>query len=514
MNPDNSGRSLQAVLQAVLHVQEVAKTVRVKNITVHGTSLHSHDGRLYASATLRGEPYLVITDTRRFSSEFDAPVEEVEGRYLQIAKPTPGNVRALWELFPFTKPVVPSADATFGTGDRLALANIGHVRAFAGSQAQPVLAQQSVRELMQTQRSFADVVAFAGYAVFRDGYTAGFGADGDHLKRLDDIGKSLDAGATMITLDLSEALTPEAMLWSDSQVNSAFARLPKEQQSAFEGSYAGRRVNLADLGVTITPEDARRCAVVYGRAFDLAAEMVDFVRRRGRSLPHIEISIDETSVPTEPKHHFMIVRELERRRVSPSSVAPRFVGEFQKGIDYKGNVAKFSAQIEEHQAVANAVGGYKLSIHSGSDKFSVYPAIAATTQGRLHVKTSGTSWLEAVRTIAGGEPALYRSMHEFAVGTLEDMKRLYHITPDLEAISALQDTTDADLPRFMDDANARQLLHVAYGTLLNHESLGGRIRGCLREHEERYLELVEVHIRRHLRLLGLEGGRGNSGGAV
>ena len=432
-------------------------------------------------------------------------VEEVEGRYLQLAKPSPENMRALWAIFPFTKPVVPTADATFGTGDRLALANIGHIRAFAGSPAQPVLAQQSVRELMQTQRSFVDVVAFAGYAAFREGYTAGFGADGDHLKRLEDIGKSLDAGATMITLDLSEALNPEAMLWTESQVESAFARLPQEQQRAFDRSYAGRRVNLAGRGVTIAPGEARRCAVVYGRAFDLAAEMVEFVRRRGTTLPHIEISIDETSVPTEPKHHFMIVRELERRGVSPSSVAPRFVGEFQKGIDYKGNVAEFSAQIEEHQAVATAVGGYKLSIHSGSDKFSVYPAIAAVTKGRLHVKTSGTSWLEAVRTIAGGDPGLYRSMHECALGALANMKRLYHITPDLEAISALEDTADADLPRFMDDANARQLLHVAYGTLLNHESLGVRIRGCLREHEERYLELVERHIRRHLSLLGLGG---------
>jgi hypothetical protein len=289
-------------------------------------------------------------------------------------------------------------------------------------------------------------------------------------------------------------------------VAAAFARLPKDRQSAFERNYAGLTVNLGGYGVTISAAEARRCAVAYSRAVDLAAEMADFVRSKSAVAPHIEISIDETTVPTDPAHHFMIARELEARGVTASSIAPRFVGEFQKGIDYQGDVDAFATQIGEHHAVAQAIGSYKLSIHSGSDKFSVYPAIGATTKGHLHVKTSGTSWLEAVRAIAEVDPPLYRAMHRRAFDALYEMKRLYHITPDLSAIPALDEVPDGDLPQFMDDPNARQLLHVAYGTLLNDARLGQGIRRTLRAHELRYLGLVEEHIRRHLSLLGLEGG--------
>lgn len=481
-------------------------------VEIYPSSVRSLEDQSFVAARIDGRDSILVSSPKRFPDRFPAPVEEVEGRYLQIVSLDRQSVPVLWELFPFTAPrVLRSVPATFGTGDRLALGNVGHVRAFVGSPARPVLAQQSVRELMQTGRTFAEVVAFAAYAVFREGYTDGFGADGDHLKRHEEIVSSLDAGATMITLDVSESLVPEAARWSDADVEHAFGKLPTEIREAFSGTYAGRSFQLKRNGygggrsILISPESARRCAVMYGRGIRQAVEMIEGLRTHSSLQPHVEVSVDETSVPTDPAHHYMIIRELRRQDSSPDSLAPRFVGEFQKGIDYRGDPTAFRTQLEEHQAIVDTLGGYKLSIHSGSDKFAVYPAIAEVTRGRLHVKTSGTSWLEAVRTLAEHDPELYRSMHGAAFEALEEMQRLYHITPDLAAIPALESLEDAELPQLMENPNARQLLHVAYGKLLNEPAIGPAIRRSLLAHADEYAGRVEAHLRRHLRLLGVEG---------
>ena len=82
---------------------------------------------------------------------------------------------------------------------------------------------------------------------------------------------------------------------------------------------------------------------------------------------------------------------MRRLGVDWVSFAPRFVGEFEKGIDYLGDRVEFAADVEVHAAIARRFGDYKLSVHSGSDKFSIYDDVALATRGRVHLKTSGTS---------------------------------------------------------------------------------------------------------------------------
>src|SRR5699024_7212699 len=128
---------------------------------------------------------------------------------------------------------------------------------------------------------------------------------------------------------------------------------------------------------------------------------------------NFEISIDETETVTSPQAHFFVANELKSNKVNVFSMAPRFCGEFQKGIDYVGDLHQFENELMEHANIASFFG-YKLSIHSGSDKFSVFPIIARHTEGVLHVKTAGTNWLEAIRVIAQQNPDLYRRLHRFA----------------------------------------------------------------------------------------------------
>ena len=120
------------------------------------------------------------------------------------------NAAVLRQFFPFARPAkLPKGIPSFGCGDRLGLANPGHLRALRGYRVTPVLAQQSIRELNLTGRTFGQVIEAGSWAVLQEGYDAGFAADGDHLKTLDEVKQALAAGVSMITLDLSLLLGKE-----------------------------------------------------------------------------------------------------------------------------------------------------------------------------------------------------------------------------------------------------------------------------------------------------------------
>ena len=125
--------------------------------------------------------------------------------------------------------------------------------------------------------------------------------------------------------------------------------------------------------------------------------------------------MDETDTPTSLIEHFFIASELTRLGVKLTSLAPRFVGRFEKGVDYIGDVYKFESELKQHMKIIKYFGHYKLSIHSGSDKFSIYPILARNTQNLVHLKTEGTSYLESLRVISQKEPSFFRSILKFCM---------------------------------------------------------------------------------------------------
>ncbi len=147
--------------------------------------------------------------------------------------------------------------------------------------------------------------------------------------------------------------------------------------------------------------------------------------------------------------------------------------------------------------------GFKLSIHSGSDKLSVFPIIARHAQGRIHVKTAGTSWLEAVRLVAMKNPPLYRRVHALALSKFDDAVKYYKVSADLSKIPELSALKDEELPSLLDMDDARQLIHIAYGQILKSEHRES-LYSLWREHEEDYFALLAGHLSRHLRLLGMD----------
>ena len=129
------------------------------------------------------------------------------------------------------------------------------------------------------------------------------------------------------------------------------------------------------------------------------------------------------------------------------------------------------------------------------------------TQGQFHLKTAGTSWLEAVKLVAMQDPALYRELHGYALEAFQEASKYYHVTTQLNRIPDLSDLSDDQLPGLFDQNDTRQLIHITYGLILTVRGADGnyRFRDRLYEfwgkHAEAYAILLEKHIGRHLDLL-------------
>jgi hypothetical protein len=432
------------------------------------------------------------------------------------------NAEVVRDLFEFTRPVLIGAADSFGFGDRLGLAGPAHIRAVRGSSFRAVLAQQSIRELERTGRTPDEVMDGATWAVLREGYTEGFGSDADHLKTPEHIDRMASAGFTMFTIDPGDHVQNGVDRLSASELNAAAATLPwevlEDTLANTVARYADRRVLLpGDIDLEPTSEQVLRALVKYGSAIAHCTTMYrHLLSRRPAGAFELEVSVDETDTVTSPFEHLLFAAELGRQGVQWVGLAPRFVGRFEKGVEFRGDLDAFRTLYRQHQAVATANGGYKISIHSGSDKFSVYRVIGRHHAGRVHVKTAGTSYLEALRTAAVRSPQLFRSILDFARSSYENERRTYHVSAALDRVPAAADLGDHELPGLLDQDDARQVLHVTFGRVLTARDDAGeplfkdRLLASLRANEEIHEGFVESHLRRHVDAF-LAGARGDDG---
>lgn len=224
--------------------------------------------------------------------------------------------------------------ATFGLGDRLGIASPGHIQTIRGRAVYPILAQQSIRELNLTGRDYKQVVDAACFAVFQEGFKDGFGADGDHLKVEQDIEMALELGFTMLTLDCSEKIDNSVEGASAAEQEEKYAKLPEELRNHYESRYLNQTFQVADTVISFSRETLIKNVLIYSAAIDYMEHIHNnYIKNASREVD-FEISIDETATATAPESHFFVAQELYDRGLAIFSMAPRFCGEFQKGIDY------------------------------------------------------------------------------------------------------------------------------------------------------------------------------------
>ncbi|MBI5034236.1 MAG: hypothetical protein HZB51_27255 [Chloroflexi bacterium] len=428
------------------------------------------------------------------------------------------NARALRNALAWLTPKPIGLATSAGTGDRLGLATPGHVRAFnaVGGNIVPIFAQQSIREMQRTGRSADDVMTDATFGTFEAGWRKLVGADADHLKVPEDIDTCVAAGFSFYTIDPGAHVDSEADTASPTVIHQKVAVLPWKDLAStaadFEKRYAGQKVQLETCTVQIDSEAALRAAVKYGKAIAHVAMM--YRHLVAKNIPfELEVSVDETETPTTHAEHIIVVSELKRLNVQWVSLAPRYIGRFEKGVDYIGDpstssgqaLAAFEKDFAVHAEIARKYGPYKLSIHSGSDKFSVYPITMEQTRGLVHLKTAGTSYLEALRTIAAFDPAFFRKLYVFGREHYESDRVSYHVSAQLERAPKPEDVKDVDLPSLLNQFDAREIFHVTFGSVLTTKKSDGKFlfyddfMAILRAHPDAYAANLEAHFIKHLK---------------
>ncbi len=241
----------------------------------------------------------------------------------------------------------------------------------------------------------------------------------------------------------------------------------------------------------------------------------------------VEVSMDETENPQTPVEMLFILAAIADEGIPARTIAPKFTGRFNKGVDYVGDVARFSKEFEQDIAVIDypvkefsLPESLKLSVHSGSDKFSIYGPIADALRkfdAGVHIKTAGTTWLEELigLAMAGGDGLeIAREVYRSAYTRFDELCGPYATVIDInrDQLPAPDDVDKWDSrqyaetlrhvqsnPRF--NLHFRQLLHVGYKVAAE---MGERYLGALREYENVIAQNVAENIfERHIKPLFL-----------
>ncbi len=244
-----------------------------------------------------------------------------------------------------------------------------------------------------------------------------------------------------------------------------------------------------DGGINSSRAEVERIANKFLFAVQEAAEIYRFIaKRKGADKCITEVSMDETDSPQTPTELLVILVALADEKVPLQTVAPKFTGRFNKGVDYAGNLAQFEKEFNEDLAVIRfAIQKYglpetlKLSVHSGSDKFSIYAPMRRAMQRHnagLHLKTAGTTWLEEIIGLAeadGDGLALAKEIYAEAISHTNELCAPYATVIDIDpaklpATSVVAKWSAAQFaaalrhdPKCKEfNPHVRQLLHVGY----------------------------------------------------
>jgi tagaturonate epimerase len=445
-------------------------------------------------------------------SETFALIKTEQGKRLQISGDLPAgfhgeqqgdawicpldeaNAAALRRVLPWTAPTTVGLRKSVGCGDRLGLATPGHILAVRESDMFPVFAQQSIREMVRAGRTPRNVMDDATWGVLEMNYQSGFGCDADHLKNTDVIDQCIAAGYIGFTLDPGEYVDNAAQMDTVAGLQAKLAVLPWESLSITPDGLRKRYLGSSPVG-EITEEILLRAACKYSAAIAHVRLLSQRIETHlGGKAYDLEVSVDETDTPTSPAEHYFIASELQRLGVKFQGLAPRFIGSFEKGVDYIGDLDVFEADFAAHARIARELGPYKLSIHSGSDKFSIYPIIYKHTGEYVHLKTAGTSWLEALRVIAMFDTTLFREILDFAIERYPTDKASYHVSAEPARIP--ENLMDVDLPNLFENLDARQVLHVTFGSVMSE--FRDRLYATLEANDESYRAVLKTHFDKHI----------------
>lgn len=406
---------------------------------------------------------------------------------------------------------------SIGLGDRFAHQGKAQLRAIikaneSGLDISPVW-NKSNREHIYVHSHPADVRKEADAAVAALGFKGEYFVDADHIN-LSTVAPFVET-ADFFTLDVA-----------------AFIGKPSNDNDVkkFVDSCSPYLGDLKIPGIAkplhVTSDLLEEIASKFLAAAQQASEIYQYLaEKKGVGNFVTEVSMDEVESPQTPVYLLFILKMLADKGVPAQTIAPKFTGRFNKGVDYRGDLAQFAKEFEEDVLVIDyAVKEFglpeelKLSVHSGSDKFSIYPIMADVIKKYdkgLHLKTAGTTWLEEVigLAMAGGEGLelakkiyanSYNRKDELCAPYLDVIDIDGSKLPSVEEVKGWSAQKYADTLRHIPgnpdyNSNFRQLIHVAYKVAAE---LGDDYTGLLEKYEDIVGACVEENIYdRHLKRL-------------
>lgn len=369
---------------------------------------------------------------------------------------------------------------SFGIGDRFAHQGNAQLRALmkaqkGGIEVTPVW-NKSNREHMYVHSNPSDTRNEADQAVKALGYKGDYCVDADHIN-LGNV-EGFIASSDFFTIDVASKIGIPA---STEDTTSFIASC---------AAYAGE-LNIPNITHPFHVNDAllKKIADKFLTAITEAGKIYRFISEHKRSDNFVtEISMDEVESPQSPVELFFILKMIANQGIPAQTIAPKFTGRFNKGVDYVGDVAMFAKEFEEDILVIdyavkafNMMDNLKLSVHSGSDKFSIYPEIQRilTKYNKgIHVKTAGTTWLEEVigLAVSGGEALkAAKSIYSQALARKDELCAPYADVIDINAgqLPTAEEVETWSSEKFANtlrhipghpnyNANLRQLIHVGY----------------------------------------------------
>lgn len=362
----------------------------------------------------------------------------------------------------------------------------------------------------------ADTRKEADEAVKALGWEGPYFVDADHIS-LANVDAFIES-SNFFTLDVADFINQS----QDKAAIDAFVRKYKKYIGSLE-------IDGIDQAFKITTEQIRAIAGKYLQAIRQAGKIyrhVEAIKGAGNFIT--EVSMDETDQPQTPVEMFFILAAIADEGIPAQTIAPKFSGRFNKGVDYVGNVEGFAKEFEEDLAVvAFAVEQFglpenlKLSVHSGSDKFSIYAPMGRALKkfgAGLHVKTAGTTWLEELigLAMAGGDGlAIAKEVYAKALPRFDELCGPYATVIDIHRsrLPGVREVDKWDGERFAStlrhdpscrtyNPDFRQLLHVAYKIAAE---MGTRFSDALDKHSDIIAQNVAENIyERHVRRIFME----------
>ncbi len=459
------------------------------SVAFYAKSVRKTEGAIISMAKDHKEHFIMVMSPHKdgIITKFSGETIGDSGLFAKRCNLDNRTAGALKEIFPWTNPVALHKNKTIiGYGDRLGVATPGHIASINNYDIKPVLAQQSMKELKQTGRTYNDLLNTTLFKVFQCGYEGGFGADANDLRSINDVNTALAAGMTMITLNLAPSMNSNVILWTEDRINEEFEKLPNSFKTHIEEEYFDKIFHIGSNTITFGSLTSKRSAIMYHEGIMHAKNIYDHLKENCGDNFDFEISVDETRYPTWPECHLFIINELKSLGVEISAFAPHFIGSFKRGIDYIGNIDEFSEHFAMHAEIAKVYGNYKISIHNGNKKYKTYPIINKLTDNNFHLKTSCDSWLNAIQLIAKNDPTLYRVIHTEIFNNLDKLEKLYKLPLHLDKIPSLDSIYDDELSELLMHEELKQILSISYGIVLNTQTINPLLFSFLKEYDEEY----------------------------